>query len=485
MEITKHNWLITDAARHTPHGGRGVPCRHHGPPGPRPDRRAQGRLPTPSWTGTGPNPRRTSTSPGTTRRPRGTPRAIEAAADLLLDGRAARHLRRWRDLEGPRRGRAQGAGRADRHSGGHHPHGTGGLSRQPPALPRHARHARQLHGGHGHAAGPISSMALGTPVRRPGDRQARRFAPEAKVIHVDIDPAEVGKVRRPEVPIVGDCATVIGEILDALTARGLPHDDAAAGSDRGASARERTPAAGRPSLGPWLRQVREWQRDFPLHYESDDTGHIKPQCGRRVAERPLSEGHDRRGGGRAAPDVGVAVLALRRAQHLGQLRWGRDHGVCGPRRHRGQGGPSGPYSVGHRRGRVLPDDRAGAGDGQRRAHPGQGGDLEQRLPRNGPPVAGAVLRGALLGGLPVAGPSRLRQVGRGDGLRRASGWRRPRRSCRPSRRPTPSTTAPSWSTSGPTPSRRCSRWSRPAPSNDEIRVHPSQEALLADRGAVR
>ena len=31
------------------------------------------------------------------------------------------------------------------------------------------------------------------------------FAPEAKVIHVDIDPAEQGKVRRPDVPIVGDC----------------------------------------------------------------------------------------------------------------------------------------------------------------------------------------------------------------------------------------------------------------------------------------
>ncbi len=32
-----------------------------------------------------------------------------------------------------------------------------------------------------------------------------RFAQEAKIIHVDIDPAEQGKVRRPDVPIVGDC----------------------------------------------------------------------------------------------------------------------------------------------------------------------------------------------------------------------------------------------------------------------------------------
>src|SRR3954464_9427023 len=42
------------------------------------------------------------------------------------------------------------------------------------------------------------------------------FAPEAKIIHVDIDPAEQGKVRRPDVPIVGDCRQVIGEIIREL-----------------------------------------------------------------------------------------------------------------------------------------------------------------------------------------------------------------------------------------------------------------------------
>ena len=42
------------------------------------------------------------------------------------------------------------------------------------------------------------------------------FAPEAKVIHVDIDPAEQGKVRRPDVPIVGDCRYVTAEITRAI-----------------------------------------------------------------------------------------------------------------------------------------------------------------------------------------------------------------------------------------------------------------------------
>src|SRR5579863_1825436 len=46
------------------------------------------------------------------------------------------------------------------------------------------------------------------------------FAPGAKVIHVDVDPAELGKIRQPDVPIVGDCNQVITEIIKALAATG-------------------------------------------------------------------------------------------------------------------------------------------------------------------------------------------------------------------------------------------------------------------------
>ena len=46
------------------------------------------------------------------------------------------------------------------------------------------------------------------------------FAPEAKIIHVDIDPAELGKVRTPDVGIAGDCRLVIEELLAALGRRG-------------------------------------------------------------------------------------------------------------------------------------------------------------------------------------------------------------------------------------------------------------------------
>jgi len=81
------------------------------------------------------------------------------------------------------------------------------------------------------------------------------FAPEAKVIHVDIDPAELGKVRKPDVGIAGDCRLVIQELLAAMDAR------------------EGAPVA---DLEHWWRQIREWQQQFPLHYEESEAA-IKPQ----------------------------------------------------------------------------------------------------------------------------------------------------------------------------------------------------------------
>jgi len=83
------------------------------------------------------------------------------------------------------------------------------------------------------------------------------FAPGAKVIHVDIDPAELGKVRFADVPIVGDVRTVIEEMIKAVR------------NDQGKAAR--------PDLAPWIAQIREWQADFPLRYVQEDGGALKPQ----------------------------------------------------------------------------------------------------------------------------------------------------------------------------------------------------------------
>jgi acetolactate synthase-1/2/3 large subunit len=83
------------------------------------------------------------------------------------------------------------------------------------------------------------------------------FAPVAKVIHVDIDPAEIGKVRRPDVPIVGDCRRVIEELVKAVR------------NDREKRAW--------PDLAAWWGEIRSWQRDFPLAYEQEEDGPLKPQ----------------------------------------------------------------------------------------------------------------------------------------------------------------------------------------------------------------
>ena len=83
------------------------------------------------------------------------------------------------------------------------------------------------------------------------------FAPEAKIIHVDVDPAELGKVRRPDVPIVGDCRNVIERITTAVKAD----------QDKRSW----------PDLTPWRDTLRSWQTDHPLHYDQPEDGPLKPQ----------------------------------------------------------------------------------------------------------------------------------------------------------------------------------------------------------------
>lgn len=83
------------------------------------------------------------------------------------------------------------------------------------------------------------------------------FAPGAKVIHVDVDPAEIGKVRYAEVPIVGDARRV----LLAL-------------NDRVRSVRESTPA---PAREAWFAQLGTWQEDHPYSYDQTEDGPVKAQ----------------------------------------------------------------------------------------------------------------------------------------------------------------------------------------------------------------
>ncbi len=87
------------------------------------------------------------------------------------------------------------------------------------------------------------------------------FAPHAKVIHVDIDPAELGKVRRPDVPIVGDCRLVIEELVKAVRQRMDGGQEAPAGPRR-----------------DWKATISGWQERYPLAYEPAEPGEaLKPQ----------------------------------------------------------------------------------------------------------------------------------------------------------------------------------------------------------------
>lgn len=84
------------------------------------------------------------------------------------------------------------------------------------------------------------------------------FAPDAKIIHVDIDPAELGKVRQTNVGIQGDCRLVIEGLNHALRELG----GADAQTDRTA----------------WRSTVSGWQEKFPLTYEQSAPGDkLKPQ----------------------------------------------------------------------------------------------------------------------------------------------------------------------------------------------------------------
>ena len=80
----------------------------------------------------------------------------------------------------------------------------------------HAGHARQLHRRHRRCSAPTCSSRWAAASTTASPARSPAFAPEAKIIHVDIDPAELGKVRRPDVPIVGDCRLVIEELVAVL-----------------------------------------------------------------------------------------------------------------------------------------------------------------------------------------------------------------------------------------------------------------------------
>ena len=83
------------------------------------------------------------------------------------------------------------------------------------------------------------------------------FAPDAQVIHADIDPAEISKNRVADVPIVGDCREVIEQLIEAVQAE----------YDSGR----------RADLTGWWKQLDGWRETYPRGYEWPADGSLAPQ----------------------------------------------------------------------------------------------------------------------------------------------------------------------------------------------------------------
>jgi acetolactate synthase-1/2/3 large subunit len=83
------------------------------------------------------------------------------------------------------------------------------------------------------------------------------FASDAKIVHADIDPAEISKNRHADVPIVGDCRDVITDLIVAV---------------------QNEHAAGRKGdHDEWWRQLNAWRDTYPLGYETPADGSLSPQ----------------------------------------------------------------------------------------------------------------------------------------------------------------------------------------------------------------
>ena len=197
------------------------------------------------------------------------------------------------------------------------------------------------------------------------------FAPGAKVVHVDIDPAEISKIRYADVPIVGDAKEVLVDLTAAWA--DVPLDDRASTTD-------------------WWAHLEQLRDRLPARLHRTDRRAPRP-AGDHQADRRDDRTRGRlRLRRRPAPDVVGAVHPVRAPERLAQLRWRRHDGLLGPRRDGRQGGPARPGRLGDRRRRLLPDDQPGTRDLRHQRHPDQGRDHQQLVARHGAAVADAVLR---------------------------------------------------------------------------------------------
>ena len=200
------------------------------------------------------------------------------------------------------------------------------------------------------------------------------FAPHAKVIHVDIDPAEIGKNRAPEVPIVGDVKRVLGKFnkLQSESGTGLAE----------------TVAAARRA---WWDQIRTWKEKHPFQAVTSDS-EIKPQHLMAEIDR-ISKGE-----AIVSSDVGQHQMWAAQLIRFNEPRLWLNSGGLGSM---GFGLPAalgaqlacpGKLVFCNCRGWRFPDVHSRTGHACQPGPAGQDHRHEQRLSRHGPSVADALLQ---------------------------------------------------------------------------------------------
>ncbi len=209
------------------------------------------------------------------------------------------------------------------------------------------------------------------------------FARAAKFIHVDIDPAEIGKNVAPALPIVGDVKLVLHALLKKVVPARHPE---------------------------WRAKIEEWKQQYPLRWKGDG---LKPQYVIQEIYRAT------KGEAIIVTEVGQNQMwaaqwyPCKRAAAVHQLRGPGDHGLRPARGHRRPDRSPGAGGLGHRRRWQHSDEHPGDGDRGDQPDSSEDRSAEQRLSRYGAPVAVALLPGA-----PLAHRHRhrlpgLREAGRG------------------------------------------------------------------------
>ena len=131
------------------------------------------------------------------------------------------------------------------------------------------------------------------------------FAPRAKFVHIDIDPAEISKNVPAHIPIVGDAKRILARLVQEY--RALEPDAA--------------------RLAGWWERIEHWRAQHPLRYDDSGDTEIKPQFLVEALYQATRRRVHPELGRRPAPDVGRAVLPLQPAAPLDQLRRPGDDGL--------------------------------------------------------------------------------------------------------------------------------------------------------------